>query len=110
MGWREGREEVEVLFFEIRKMTEKRRGNSRFLLLLIVSRNVSKNTSITISIKVSILISILVFLLISILISILTIILTIIPFFFVIFPYFFRTFSIERNAREAVWRERRKGL
>ena len=47
-------------------MTEKRRGNSRFLLLLIVSRNVSKNTSITISINVSILISILVFLLISI--------------------------------------------
>ena len=54
-------------FFEIRKLTEKRRGSSRFLLLLNVSRNVSKNTSIIVSINVSILISILVFLLISIL-------------------------------------------
>ena len=70
MGWREGREEVGVLFFEIRKLTEKRRGNSRFLLLLNVSRNVSKNTSIIVSINISILISILVFLLVSILISI----------------------------------------
>ena len=77
VGWREGREEVGTLFFEIRKLTEKRRGNSRFLLLLNVSRNVSKNTSIIVSINVSILISILVFLLVSILISILTFILII---------------------------------
>ena len=64
-------------FFDIRKLTEKRRGNSRFLLLLNVSRNVSKNTSIIVSINVSILISILVFLFVSILISILTFILII---------------------------------
>ena len=64
-------------FFEIRKLTEKRRGNSRFLLLLNVSRNISKNTSIIVSINVSILISMLVFLLISILTSILTFILII---------------------------------
>lgn len=60
-------------FFEIRKLTEKRRGNSGFLLLLNVSRNVSKNISIIVSINVSILISILVFLLVSILTFILII-------------------------------------
>ena len=64
-------------FFEIRKLTEKRRGSSRFLLLLNVSRNVSKNTSIIVSINVSILISILVFLFVSILTFILTFILII---------------------------------
>lgn len=89
-------------------MTEKRRGNSRLLLLLNVSRNVSKNTSIIVSINASILISILVFLFVSILISILTFILTI-QLTIIPFSFFVITLSSFAHLASSAMRERRYG-